>query len=182
MKKVTFSLLILLTGYVVPSFAQKVKIGFVQSEYLLELLPETQTAQQDIAVFERKITNRLTAMRQGLELQAAQLQQQAPNLSDSLRAERESELQTLQQDILQEQQTARQQLQFKVMQAMSPLRQKVQQTIDSVAQANAYTHIFPADIDGQPLLLYAQNPEEANVTLLVIKALGLTVPADTTGQ
>lgn len=174
--------LIIQTFIYLPTFSQEMKIGFVQSEYVLSLLPEARAAQQDVAAFERKLNNKLTAMRQGLELQAARLKQQAANLDDSIRAQRESELEALQQDILQEQRTAQNQLQFKIMQVMNPLEQKVQLTIDSVAQLNGYTHIFPADIGGQTLLVYTYNPEESNVTPLVVEALGLTVPADTTGR
>ncbi|MEM6842101.1 MAG: OmpH family outer membrane protein [Bacteroidota bacterium] len=176
-----FAIVVLNTS---PGLAQQIKIGFVQSEYVLSLLPEAKTAQQDVAAFERKLNNKLTAMRQGLELQAAQLEQEATNLSDTALAIRQQELQELQQDIVGEQETAQQQLQFKVMQAMNPLRKKVQTTIDSVAQVNGYTHILPANVGGQSLLIYTQNPDESNVTPLVIKALGLTVPtaADTTGQ
>lgn len=182
MKKFVASLLLISVSYIAPSYAQKVKIGFAQSDYILGLLPEAGPAEQSIATFERELSNKITAMRQGLELQVAQFRQEAPTLSDSARAERETELQQLQQDIRQEQQTAEQQLQFKVMQSLSPLRQKVQYTIDSVAQANGYTHVFPTDIDGQPFLIYAKDTKEADVTALVLKALNITPPADTTGQ
>ena len=182
MKKFVISLIIAATGYASPSFAQKLKIGFAQSDYILSLLPEARPAEQDIARFEREVSNKITAMRQGLELQVAQYQQEAPTMSDSARAEREKELQMLQQDIQQEQRTAEQQLQFKVMQSLSPLRQKVQYTIDSVAQANGYTHVFSNDTDGKQFLIYAKDTEEADVTALVLKALNITPPADTTGQ
>ncbi|WKN43323.1 OmpH family outer membrane protein [Tunicatimonas pelagia] len=182
MKKIFLTLLSVTTLSTATTFAQGLKIGFVQSEYVLGLLPEAKAARQDVAAFERKLNNKLTAMRQGLELQAAQLQQEAANLSDTVRAVREQELQELQQDILSEQETAQQQMQFKVMQAMSPLRQKVQQTIDSVAQLNGYTHIFPASVNGQAMLVYTQNPEESNVTPLIIEALGLSEPTETSGQ
>ena len=179
--KNAISLIIVLTGCISPVFAQQTKIGFVQPEYVLSLLPEAQAAQQDIDAFERKLTNKLTALQQGLQLQALQLQRDS-TLSDSLRAERERELQLLQQDIRKEQQTAQSQLQFKEIQTLSPLEQKVQQTIDSVAAANAYTHIFPSYINGQPLLRYVKDPQEADMTPLVLKALGITAPADTTGR
>jgi len=182
MKKIALSMILTLALGLGVTHAQNMKIGFVQSEYVLSLMPEARVAQQDIAAFERKLNNKLTAMRQGLELQAAQLQQEAPNLPDSVRAGREQELQALQQDIVQEQRTAQNQLQFKIMQVMNPLEQKVQETIDSVAQVNGYTHIFPTNISGQTLLVYSQNPEESNVTPLVVEALELTVPADTVGQ
>ncbi len=180
--KLTVSMILSLAACLGVVNAQNMKIGFVQSEYVLSLMPEAQAAQQDVAAFERKLNNKLTAMRQGLELQAAQLKEAAPNLPDSVLAGREQELQALQQDIVQEQRTAQNQLQFKIMQVMNPLQQKVQQTIDSVAQLNGYTHIFPTDISGQTLLVYSQKPEESNVTPLIIEALGLTVPADTVGQ
>ena len=183
MKKFIFCLVVLSTGHLSPSVAQKIKMGFAESEYILALLPETRAAQQEIARFEREWSNKLAAMQQGLSIQAAQLQQEAADLSDSAQAEREKELQLLQQDIARERQTAQQQLQFKEIQVLSPLRQKVDIAIDSVAQANGYTHVFSNSTeDGRSVLIYAQQPEEADLTSLVIKALGITAPADTTGQ
>ena len=183
MNKFIASLLLVTAGYTAPALAQKVKIGFAESDYILGLLPEAQPAEQSIAQFERELSNKIAAMRQGLEVQVAQYQQEAPNLSDSARAEREKELQLLQQDIQQEQRTSEQQLQFKVMQSLSPLRQKVQYVIDSVAQANGYTYIFPGSLeDGQPFLLYAKDEKEADLTALVLKALNITPPADSKEQ
>ena len=182
MKKLVISSLILLTGLAFDVRAQEAKIGFAQSDYILGLLPEAQAAQRDIAEFERKVSNRLIAMRQGLELQAAQFQQEAPNLSDTVRAQREQELRTLQQDITQEQKTAQYQLQFKEMQVLSPLRQKVDQAIDSVARANGYTYVFSPEVEGKLFLIHTQRPEEADVTALVIKALGITPPDESSGQ
>ena len=178
MKNLVISGLILLSGLAFDARAQEAKIGFAQSDYILGLLPEAQAAQRDIAEFERKVSNRLIAMRQGLEFQAAQLQRELPNLSDSVRAQRENELRTLQQDITQEQKTAQYQLQFKEMQVLSPLRQKVDQAIDSVARANGYTYVFSPEVEGKLFLIHTQRPEEADVTSLVIKALGLTPPEE----
>ena len=182
MRKFIFGLIVLAVGTVFPAAAQEVKLGFAQPDYILALLPEAQAAQRDIEAFERKLSNKLTAMRQGLQLQAVQLEQEAPNLSDSVKAERQRELQTLQQDIRQEQNTAQQQMQFKEIQSLSPLRQRVQQVIDSVAQANGYTYVFSATAGNQATLVYTEDPAEADVTALVVEALGLTAPADTTGQ
>ena len=179
MKKLTISLILFSLGYTLPAEAQDLKIGFVRSDYILALLPETPAALQDINNYEQELGVKINAMRQGLQVQAAQLQQEAASLSDSARAERERDLQLLQQDINQERQTAQQQLQFKEIQAMSPLRQKVQRAIDSVTLAHSYTHVFADDFEGKPVLLYAQDPEEADLTSLVIDAMGLTVPADT---
>lgn len=184
MKKFIVSGLVLLAGLALSAQAQEAKIGFAQSDYILGLLPEAQAAQRDIAEFERKVSNRLIAMRQGLELQAAQYQQESSNLSDTVRAQRENELRTLQQDIAQEQKTAQYQLQFKEMQVLSPLRQQVDQAIDSVARANGYTYVFSPEVEGKLFLIHTQRPEEADVTSLVIKALGLTPPppAEPSGQ
>ena len=189
MKKILIGLLVLLFGYGVPSMAQKrkkkqktkAKIAFINSDYILSLLPEMEEAQRDIAAFERERSIKLNAMRQGLNIQAAQLQQVQDSLSDTVRVERETDLQLLQQDIAQEQRTAEQQLQFKEIQVLSPLRQRVDFTIDSVAQANSYNYVFEDNLDGQLILFYTEQPEESDLTPLVLKALNITAPADTTG-
>ena len=184
-KKFVLAAGLVFTGSSFCAVAQEMKLGFAQFDYILGLMPEAQAAQRDIATFERKLGNRLNAMRQGLQMQIAQLEKESANLSDSVKAIRQGELLALQQDIAQEQNTAEQQLQFKEIQAMSPLRSLVQDKIDSVAQANGYSHIFTVTLDENPVLIYAADPKEADVTTLVMNALGLTaptptVPADTT--
>lgn len=182
MKKFAVSTLILMIGYTLPSVAQDAKIGFVRSEYIVALLPETEAALEDIAKFEESLGVKINAMRNGLRMQAAQFQQEASTLSDSAQAERKQELQLLQQDIDQEINTAQQQLQFKEIQAMAPLRQKVQHVIDSVTLAREYTYVLSESFEGRRVLLYAEDPEEADLTTLVIKAMGLTPPADATAR
>ncbi len=180
MKKSVLVIGLMLAGSSFSAIAQEMKLGFAQFDYILGLMPEAQAAQQEIATFERKLGNRLNAMRQGLQLQAAQLKQESANLSDSVKTVRQNELRALQQDIQQEQSTAEQQLQFKEIQSMTPLRTLVQNKIDSVAQVYGYSHVFTVAVDEVPILVYAADPEEADFTALVIKAMGLTEPADTT--
>lgn len=169
--------IILFTFGWAPTMAQEIKIGVVQSDFVVSKLPEANAARKDIAAFEKKLNNKLLAMRQGLQQQFAVYQAESESLSDSARAEREQELQALQQDIAQEQQTANQQLQFKILQVMSPLEQKVQRVVDSVAQANSYTHVFPNSLNNQSMFVYVQNPKEVNMTPIVLKALGITIDA-----
>jgi outer membrane protein len=96
-----------------------------------------------------------------------------------VRADKERELQGLQQSIQKFQQDAQVSLQRKSSELVSPVFKTIQDAIDKVAKDNGYTHIFNS---GQPdvglnILLYARD--EDDISNLVLKELGITPPAPT---
>lgn len=103
----------------------------------------------------------------------ANYQKAGAQLSETVRKDRETELQNLQTRAQEFSRSAQESLQKKYAQLMSPVLSKVQQTIDSVAKQNGYRFILNAPSGGSSAILYTS--EENNITDLVIKRLGITL-------
>ena len=154
--------------------AQAQKIGFVSTEYVLSQMPEAKQIQSELQAYERQLTNKIQATVQGYQTQVQQYQQGASTMTEEARAAKEKELTELQQQIQQDQQEAQLNLQRKQGELVQPAYDKIQTAIDKVAADNGYTHIFSQDVAGNPILLFVKNEEEANVSDMVLKQMGIT--------
>lgn len=171
-KFVLVSLALTLVGF--SASAQNVKIGFANTDYIVSQMPEAKSVESELRAFEKQLSNKINATVQGLQQQYQQYQQNAGTMTEEARASKEQELSELQQQIQRDQQEAQQKLQQKQAELLEPVFQKVQEGIDKVAKANGYTHVFTPDVAGNPVLLYVQNEEEADISDMVLKELGIT--------
>lgn len=156
--------------------AQDLKIGYTNAEYVLSLLPEAKQVEADLKAYETQLQNQLQAKYQEFQTKAADYQQNAASMIEAVRADRERELQGLQENIQKFQADAETSLLQKRNQLLAPLVEKVGTAIKDVAEENAYTHIFSSGAAGLDVLLYAN--EDYNVTNLILAKLGIDPPAD----
>lgn len=171
-KFVLVSLALTLIGF--SASAQNVKIGFANTDYILSQMPEAKSVDSELRSFEKQLSSKINATMTGFQQQLQQYQQGAATMTEEARANKEQELSQLQQQIQQDQQEAQLKLQQKQAELLEPVFKKIQDAIDRVAKANNYTHILSPDVGGNPVLLYVQNEEEANISDMVLKELGIT--------
>ena len=93
-------------------------------------------------------------------------------MTDVVKADKEKELQAMQQSIQEFQRSAEQSLQQKQQTLLKPALDKLQKNIDAVADENGFTYVFNSDGGGSPLLLHA--PKEGDISDLVLKKMGIT--------
>ncbi len=170
-------LLGLLTFTVTSAFAQQQKIGYANAEYLLTLLPEAKQIESELKAYEAQLQNQLQAKYQDFQTKAADYQQNAETMIEAVRADRERELQGLQESIQKFQAEAEQSLLKKRNQLLAPAVEKIGNAIKSVAEANGYTHVFSAGAPGLDILLYAS--EESNLDDEILAHLGIDPPPPT---
>ena len=152
------------------------KIGYTNAEYILSNMPEAKQIEADLKDYEQQLTAQLESKSKDLETKFQEYQRTAENMIPEVRADKERELQGLQQSIQKFQQDAQVSLQRKQAELLQPAFDKIQKAIDEVAKSNGYTHIFNS---GQPevglnILLYARD--EDNISDLVLKNLGIDPP------
>ena len=152
------------------------KIGYTNAEYILSNMPEAKQIEADLKVHEQQLSAQLEAKSKDFDAKVQEYQRTAENMIPEVRADKERELQGLQQSIQQFQQDAQISMQRKQSELLQPALDKVQKAIDAVAKANGYTHIFNS---GQPevglnILLYARD--EDNISDLVLRELGIEPP------
>lgn len=158
--------------------AQNVKIGYASTSYIVSQMPEAKSIESELQAFQKQLSNKINATMSGFQQQYQQYQQTASTMTEEARASKEQELNELQQQIQRDQQEAQLKLQQKEQELLAPVYDKIQTAIDKVAKANNYTHILSPDVAGNPVLIYVQNEEEANISDMVLKELGVT-PAPT---
>lgn len=156
--------------------AQDLKIGYTNAEYVLSLLPEAKQVEADLKAYESQLQNQLQAKYQEFQTKAADYQQNAASMIEAVRADRERELQGLQEGIQKFQAEAETSLLQKRNQLLEPLVEKVGNAIKDVAEENQFTHVFSSGAAGLDVLLYAD--EKYNVTNLILAKLGIDPPAD----
>ncbi|WPP53475.1 OmpH family outer membrane protein [Catalinimonas niigatensis] len=182
MKLKTLFVSAMLTLFAVGVQAQgNVKIAYVDTDYILAQMPEAKQIQSELQAYQRQLTNKIQATMQGLQQQYQEYQQGAATMTEQARQEKEQQLQELQQQIQQDQQEAQLAMQRKEGELLEPVYEKIQTNIDKVAEQNAYTHIFSAGVPGNPILLYVKNKEEADISDMILQAMGITPTTGSSG-
>ena len=155
--------------------AQELKIGYTNAEYVLSLLPEAKQIEADLKAYEAQLQNQLQSKYQEFQTKAADYQQNAASMIEAVRADRERELQAMQENIQKFSQEAETSLLQKRNQLLQPAVEKVGKAIKEVSEANGYTHVFSSGAPGLDVLLYAQ--EQFDISNLVLAKLGINPPA-----
>jgi outer membrane protein len=157
------------------------KIGTANLEYILSNLPETKKVESDLKAYEEQLQTQLTAKQAEFERKYGEYQNGVKSgvMPTAVLADKEKELATLQQSIQEFERSATQDLESKYYSMMEPINTKVTASIEKVAAANDYTYIISTHTDyaGTPIVLYSKNKEANDISKLVLKDLGVTVPA-----
>lgn len=152
------------------------KIGYTNLDYILSLLPETKSIEADYKSFEKQVKNRLEAKVGEFQEKLQALEKGYETMTDPVRKQKETELLQLKSSLEQLQIESQESLANKNVELLKPVYEKIQQAIEVIAKENGYTHVFNAETGSTSILLYAT--EEYNVSDLVLKKLGITLPKD----
>ncbi len=148
----------------------KEKLGHIDSNALLQIMPERADAQKAIEAHAKKLEETLGGMKSEFETKYNEYVTKADSLSPLIRQTKEAELGELQQRIQAFQQQAQQELMKKENELIKPIVEKVRKAIDEVATANGYTYIF--DI-GTGAVLHFPKDDSHNILPLVKTKLGI---------
>ena len=144
---------------------QMMKIGYVNSEEILEKLPDMTRANTELEKFARTLDNQIKQIQQ--QMQDKYVKYMADTtVSDAILKNRQEELQGMQQRLMQLQYSSEQELAQKRQQLLKPIYDKVNRAIKVVAKANGYTHVLDANS-----LFYID--EAYNLTPQVKRQLGI---------
>lgn len=150
------------------------KIGFADWQYIFSQLPETKQIENELKTHGTQLENQLKAKSQELEAKYKAYQAMPATTPDAIRADKERELQGMQESIQKFQQDAETSLRNKQTALMEPVFKKVGKAIEDVAKENGYTFILsPQSMSsGEDILLYSD--EKYNISELVLKKMGIT--------
>lgn len=165
MKKVLLTLMVCV-GLILSAQAQK--FGYLNSNELLSMMPESVEMQEELQSYAKGLESQLTAMQAEYEKKVVEYQQNETTYTDLVKEDKIREIESIQQRVVEFQKNAQQSLGEKEVELFTPIREKAMMAIDKVAKEGNYTFIFDS---GAGSFLYAAESE--NVLSLVKSKLGL---------
>ena len=173
--RLTLAAALLTAGTLAATSAQAqapLKIGYTDVQYVLSQMPESKQIESELKTYNTQLEAQLKSKYADYQAKGEAYQKGAATMTDVVKADKEKELQGMQQSIQEFQQSAQQSLQQKQQVLLKPALDKLQKNIDLVADENGFTYVFNSDSGGSPLLLHA--PKEGDISDLVLKKMGIT--------
>lgn len=148
--------LVMLAGFSLPVSAQ-VKIGTVNSQQILENIPETKSIQQQMQKLKEAAESEFAAKVQKFQEDAADYERKKELLTPEKRKQTESELQSKQQELQQLNQFKVQELQQKQVELTKPMEEKVMAAIEAVAKKEGLTLVLDKTNSIANVVMYADD-------------------------
>lgn len=158
-----------------PPTAQK--IGYADTEYILSQMPAFKQVDVDLKAHGAQLQAQLESKNKELETKYKAYQGMPATTPDAIRADKERELQQLQENLQKFNTDAQTSFETKRNKLMEPLFTQVGSAIADVAKENGFSFIFsPALMGGTgDILLYSD--EKFDISAMVLKKMGITPPA-----
>ena len=147
------------------------KIGYTSVQYVLSQMPESKQIESDLKTYNGQLEAQLKSKYAEYQAKGEAYQKGEATMTDLVKADKQKELQGLQQSIQEFQRSAEQSLQQKQQALLKPALDKLQKNIDAVAEESGYTYILNSDGDS-PVLLH--GPKDGDVSDLILKKMGIT--------
>lgn len=169
MKKGFIVLLVALLAFGGSTMAQKnIKLGHINSNELMEIMPGRDTAMNLLQKEVDDIKAEMEAMQKEYETKVNDYLAKKDQLSELIRKAKESDIQEMQSRMEKYQENAQTLLQERQEQLLKPIVDRAKAAIEEVGKENGYTYIFDS---GLGTLLYSQDSDD--IMPLVKKKLGL---------
>lgn len=156
MKKIIFLLAIALSaGFTQVNAQTKApKLGYLNSQELLNLMPESDKADTALAQYMRSLDTRFRTMAQEGQQKLQEYQAQKDNWTAAVRETKEKDLNDLQNRLQEFKMNAQDSIQAKRAELFQPILEKAQKAIQEVGKDGGYDYIY----DGSQLL-YANDAD-----------------------
>ena len=168
MKRVLLALALTI-GFAATAVAQQ-KIGHIDVEELVAVMPETQTANAEIQKYQEQLEGDSQAMQEEYMTKMQNAQANVDTWTQLRLQKEQEELEAMGQRIMQFNQSAQQELQRKQMDLMSPIIEKALEAINAVAKSNSFTYILDSS-KGKAVVVFLENGED--IMPLVKAELGI---------
>jgi outer membrane protein len=169
MKKLLKVAFVALCVVLMGNFAKaQTKIGYLNTNVLIDQLPEMKTLKTQMDAYEKTFSDQLTSMQTEYQSKGEAYQKTAATMTDAARTAAQSDLQDLQQRITTFHDNATKQIEQKSAELMKPVQDKVRAAIQAVATEKGYGYVLDSS---QTELLVA--PPGDDLTAAVKAKLGL---------
>ncbi len=152
------------------AMAQNFKFGHINSDELIQTMPEYDSATVKLEKFRKELVNALELMSVELNTKNDAYQKESKLLSDIVKQTKEQELIDMNKRIQDFQTNAQTQLQGKQTEVFQPIYAKVDKAIKEVGKENGFLYVFDV---AKGALLYFDEAKSINLLPLVKTKLGL---------
>ena len=163
-------ILVLILGTSATAIGQKdYKFGHINSQELMAIMPERDSAQAVLESFALKLEDQLDAMQVEYNKKLQEYLAERDNLTELIKQAKEQDLNDLQTRIQGFQTSAQTEMQKRQGELMQPIVEKAQNAIQSVARENGFIYIF--DVSAGGLVYFSE--ESVDILPLVRESLGI---------
>ncbi|MBS1951973.1 MAG: Outer membrane protein H precursor [Cytophagales bacterium] len=154
------------------------KIGYADTDYIMSQMPAVKTIESELKTHSAQLDNQLKAKYEDIQTKYKAYQGMPATTPEAIKADKERELTSLQENFQKFQQEAQSSLQKKQAELLDPIYKKIGAATEEVAKENGYSFIInPHLTNGGDVLLYTD--EKFNISDLVLKKMGITPTAQT---
>jgi outer membrane protein len=146
------------------------KFAHINSEELIQALPEFDSANVNLENFRKELINALELMSVELNNKSEAYNKEMKNLSEIVKQNKEQELVDMNRRIQEFQNNAQQQLQDKQLELLQPIYTKVDKAIKDVGKENGFMYVFDV---AKGSLLYFDETKSTNILALAKAKLGI---------
>ena len=150
------------------SSANAQKIGYVDLQELMQLMPEYKKANTDMEAFGKSLEDELKKMSDEFQRKVADFQKAEKTLSEPIKDVKQKELQDMQSRIQDFQQSAQENIRKKEAELLKPIIEKAKIAIAGVAKEGTYSYVFDSSVAG-----FLYKPDGDNVIGKVKLKLGI---------
>ncbi len=147
------------------------KLGTIDSQYIINLMPESKTVVKMAQEYGQKLDSSFSIKMKEYQAKVDDFKKNEAEYGELMKKTLISEIQAMEQDIQKYQDNGTKLMQLKQNELMRPLYKKLNDVIDLVAKENKYTQILT--IQGNE---FAYMDEKYDITKLVMAKLGLKEP------
>ena len=152
--------------------AQESKVGTIDIDYILGLMPELSAVQEQVTAYQTELSEGYAEKRSTYEKALQNYRDNESLLTLMQKKTKEDSLMVMQNELGQYQQNGNQLLALRQEDFMQPLYTKVGRSLERVAEAGGYTQVLLRDNN----VVYIDN--RFDLTLAVLKDLGIEVPKE----
>ncbi|MBC7851536.1 MAG: OmpH family outer membrane protein [Chitinophagaceae bacterium] len=175
MKKV-FTVLFIAMSFLMAAneVSAQTKIGYVSSQDLLGIMPETRKADSSLTQLRTALIQNAQEKETRLNADIEKFNKDSATMSEAIKTVKRQDLQKAYQDLAGEEQRIQEQLQQRQQELLQPIQKKANDAVQATAKENGYTYVFEKEV-----LIVAPSGED--ILPLVAKRLGIKVPNQPAG-
>ncbi|HAD98198.1 MAG TPA: hypothetical protein DCG19_12380 [Cryomorphaceae bacterium] len=136
------------------------KIGHINADELLQMMPETKTAQQQLETYGRQLEKDLKDMETELQTKVQSFRENQKVMTELARENKSREIQELQLRIQEYSQKAQEDLQQKQVELLTPIIEKATNAVQDVAKENGFTYILDSSPSKAVVIFAADKSED----------------------